>query len=180
MATNLLQGKHIQLRAVEPSDMETLYVWENDPSVWKVSNTLAPFSRFQIGEFIKNSSLDIFSTRQLRLMIDLNKTGDKKTTIGSIDLFDFEPSHLRAGIGILISSPYRKQGLAREALQVFLHFAKETLHLHQVYCNITCENEPSIRLFEKAGFKKCGIKKDWIFNGPDFSDEYTYQLIFSE
>lgn len=179
MTNELLTGKNIHLRAVEPSDIETLYAWENDPAIWKVSNTLAPFSRFQIEEFIANSRQDIYATRQLRLMADLLKPGQLNLTIGSLDLFDFDPAHLRAGIGILISRQYREQGYASEALQAFLRYTKETLHLHQVYCNITSDNTRSIRLFEKAGFVQCGVKKEWICDGSVFSDEFMYQMIFS-
>ena len=41
----MLKGEYIQLRALEPSDLEVLYQWENDINIWKVSQTLAPFSK---------------------------------------------------------------------------------------------------------------------------------------
>lgn len=176
MTSKLLCGKNIILRAVEPEDIEILYQWENDTSVWKVSNTLVPFSRYQIREFVAHAHLDIYASRQLRLMINLMSKTEPDKTIGSIDLFDFEPTHARAGIGILICSPYRRKGYAAEALRIFLHYAKETLSLHQVYCNISEENQESIKLFEKAGFCRCGIKKDW----NRFNDEFSAELMFQK
>lgn len=177
MKSDLLTACHIRLRAMEPSDIEILYTWENDTSIWNASNTLAPFSRFQIEEFVNNSRLDIYTTRQLRLMIDLNGSASPDSPVGSIDLFDFDPFHLRAGIGILIREDYRRLGYATEALDLFLTYVKTTLHLHQVYCNIQSNNPGSIRLFENAGFIRCGVKKEWNKAEKGFSDEWMYQLL---
>jgi len=51
MSENFLSGVSISLRAVEPADIDLLYHWENDTSIWKVSNTLTPYSHFQIEEY---------------------------------------------------------------------------------------------------------------------------------
>ena len=50
---DILKGKRLLLRAVEPSDIDLLYQWENDPLIWKVSNTITPYSRFQIEEYVE-------------------------------------------------------------------------------------------------------------------------------
>jgi diamine N-acetyltransferase len=180
MTIHLLQGNHLKLRAVEPDDVDLLLEWENDPSIWKVSNTLAPFSRFEIEEYVLDAKRDIFAARQLRLMIDLLLPNGKIRTIGTIDLFDFDPVNLRAGIGIMIRSEYRGEGYAPEALRLMIGYSTEVLHLHQLYCNISAENEISIRLFEKTGFVRCGRKKEWLNSGFTWVDEYMYQLILQK
>ena len=48
-----LQTEKVRLRAMEPRDVDLLYRWENDPEVWKVSDTMVPFSKFTLQEFIK-------------------------------------------------------------------------------------------------------------------------------
>jgi diamine N-acetyltransferase len=103
---------------------------------------------------------------------------DDKKTIGTIDLFDFEPFHRRAGIGILIADEsYRKRGFATMSLTCLLKYCFKTLKLHQLYCNILASNTESIELFEKHGFIRTGLKKDWIQSDEGFIDEYLYQLI---
>jgi diamine N-acetyltransferase len=179
MILSILSGKNLFLRAPEPGDIDFLYGMENDTSVWKVSNTFAPFSRFQLEQYIMNVQQDIYITKQLRLMIDLKQTSQPATSIGSIDLFDFDPYHFRAGIGILLTKSYRNRGYASEALGVLIRYAFETLHLHQLYCHITPDNLSSIKLFKKAGFVRCGIKKDWINEGDHWNDEWMFQLIRS-
>ena len=95
----LLQDDLIRLRALEPEDAEAMYRWENDTTLWRLGDTTRPFSQAAIREFIAGASLDLYAARQMRLMIDLRATGE---TIGCADLFDFDPLHRRAGIGMLI------------------------------------------------------------------------------
>ena len=72
---NLLQNKTVCLRAPEPEDLELLYSWENNPEWWEIGNTLAPYSRYLLKEYIAESHRGIFDLKQLRLMIDLCSTG---------------------------------------------------------------------------------------------------------
>ncbi len=178
MTNHLLSGSNLCLRAVEPSDVDLLLNWENDISVWKVSNTITPYSRFEIEEYVLNAKRDIFSARQLRLMVSLPKEDNTSDTIGTIDLFEFDPVHLRAGVGIMIAKEFRGKGYAAEALKILVHYASDGLHLNQLFCNISSDNLVSIHLFETIGFIRCGKKKQWINAGEEWLDEYMYQLIF--
>jgi len=177
MHSEIFKGKRLQLRAVEPSDIDLLYEWENDPSIWKVSNTLSPYSRFQIEEYVMNVQNDIYASRQLRLMIVGHSGEISGKHIGAIDLFDFDPFNLRAGIGILVREEYRRNGFAAEALELLIRYAFDTLNLRQLYSNITPINTSSISLFEKYGFERCGIKKDWIRTGNRWMEEWMFQLV---
>lgn len=99
----------IRLRALEPEDLECLYKWENDMDLWEVSDTLTPFSLFTLKKYIETCHLDIYTTKQLRLMIERVDTNER---IGLVDLYDFDPYHQRAGIGIMIhNTENQKQGL---------------------------------------------------------------------
>lgn len=169
-----LKGKHINLRALEPEDLEFLFQIENNESFWEVSHTQTPFSKFLLKQYLENAHLDIFEAKQLRLVIE--EIGTKKT-VGMIDLFDFNPQHKRAGIGVLIHPDYQKNGFASEALSLLIKYCFIHLNLHQLYANITTDNSNSIALFEKHQFKKVGTKKDWIFTKGIYKDELLFQLI---
>ncbi|MBI9054522.1 MAG: GNAT family N-acetyltransferase [Bacteroidales bacterium] len=172
----MLKGKNIQLRAIEPNDLDLIYKWENNSTIWHLSNTLTPFSKDIIKQFIDNSHLDIFQAKQVRLMIE--KVESDITTIGTIDLFDFDPIHKRAGIGILIAeSKDRCKGYASEALEILIDYCFKILQLHQLFCNITTDNVDSINLFQKKGFKLIGTKKDWLLFSNGTKDEAMFQLI---
>jgi len=171
----------IILRALEPSDIDWLFRWENDPEIWKVSNTITPYSRYTLEKYIENAHLDIYQIKQLRMMIDVKEsTGKKNRPVGTIDLFDFDPFHNRAGVGILIGEKSdRKKGYASEALSQFIRYAFQTIHLHVLYCNIATDNSESIGLFTRNGFSIIGEKKDWLKTATGYKNEYFLQLINS-
>ena len=50
--TNLLTGKHVSLRAIEPEDLEILYTLENDTDMWDISSVHVPYSRYTLKQFI--------------------------------------------------------------------------------------------------------------------------------
>jgi diamine N-acetyltransferase len=172
-----MTGPNLLLRAPEPTDIDTIFRWENDTRIWHLGNTLTPYSRFAIEQFVLNTENDIFASKQLRLMIDWHSIGMEAKTIGSIDLFDFDPHHKRAAVGILIDEPARRQGFAFEALNLLIEYCFKTLNLHQLYCNIEMSNDESIKLFIKAGFVACGVKKEWLLREGHWADEFMFQLI---
>jgi diamine N-acetyltransferase len=172
-----MNGSNIRLRALEPDDIDVLYKWENDRSIWHLSNTITPLSRFTLEQYVLSAGQDIYSTRQMRLMIDLKSPENGITTIGSIDLFEFEPAHMRAGVGILILEGFRGKGYASEALELLINYAFETLQLHQLFTNISADNAESIRLFESKGFQFIGVKKEWNRIRNKWQDESMFQLI---
>ena len=167
----------INLRALEPEDIDLLYEWENSEDNWMVSQTLSPFSKHTLAIYIRDSDRDIYEAKQLRMMIT-NLAGK---TVGAIDLFDFDPLNLRVGIGILIHSlEDRSKGYARSALNLVVRYCFEKLGLHQIYANILTDNEISLKLFSKAGFQLIGTKKDWVRDGGIWKDEYLVQLLRKE
>ncbi|WP_053992577.1 GNAT family N-acetyltransferase [Mangrovimonas sp. TPBH4] len=169
-----LKGGHIYLRALEPEDLEFVHAIENDESVWEISNTITPYSKFVIKQYLENAHKDIFEVKQLRLAI----CNAKNAPIGLIDIFDFDFKNRRAGIGILIKDEVnRGVGYGNEALELLIGYCDTYLNLHQLYCNISEENEASIKLFENNGFQKVGLKKDWNIVGGSFKNEYLFQRI---
>lgn len=168
-----LEGKLIRLRAVEPDDVEPMYRWENDPSVWHVSGTLAPFSRHQLQRFVDEQQFDIYQTRQMRLIIEALETG---RPVGALDLFEFEPQHRRAGVGILVHNPeLRGLGYATEALELLTEYAREVLGLHQLWSSVAAGNRASLALFRRAGFIETGTRRDWLWSPEGFCDEVMLQ-----
>ena len=176
---NSLSGKNIRLRAIEPADLDIIYEWENDPANWLISNTITPFSKHVLTRYIEHAHKDIHEARQLRLMIDLvDDSAVPKETIGTVDLFDFDPVHERAGLGILIANQEnRMKGFAYESLSILIRYSFETLHLHQLYCNISNDNQASLNLFKKLGFVEIGIKRDWLREGSGWLDVHLLQLV---
>ena len=170
-----LKAEHIYFRALEPTDVNLLYACENDTAIWKVSNTQTPYSKHVLSQYLETAYQDIYTNKQLRLVIC---QVENDATIGTIDLFEFEPTHARVGVGILIFEQYRNKGYAHQAIELLKIYTFGTLLVNQLFCNISENNKESISLFEKCGFEKIGVKKQWnqtSFN--QFEDEWMYQLI---
>lgn len=168
-----LEDGTIRLRALEPDDLSLLLDWENNPAFWTYSQQKVPYSEYLLKEYLKEAGKDLFEAGQLRLVICQNETA-----IGLVDLFDFDPDHQRAGVGIIIgSSQYRGQGFAQRALQLFLKYAFPAYNLKQVYAGMASDNQASLGLFEACGFKKYGTRKAWYRRGDEFVDEHCLQLL---
>lgn len=169
-----LKGKQIYLRALEPEDLFFLQDLENNEEYWGLSNTQTPYSKYTLENYIQNAQQDIYEAKQLRLVICNNDHAN----LGLIDLFDFDPKNQRAGIGIIIKEPKnRRQGTASEALSLLINYCFRILDLHQIYANVSDANTASLKLFDSKGFKKVGLKKDWIYFNSEYSDEWLLQLI---
>ncbi|SHI53871.1 diamine N-acetyltransferase [Mesonia phycicola] len=169
-----LTGKHISLRPLEPEDLDFIYQIENNEDLWELSSTQTPYSRFLIQQYLDNAYRDIYEVKQLRLVIENNE----KESLGLIDIFDFDPQHRRAAIGILIvEQQNRGKGFGAEALNLLCGYAFERLKLHQVYANVAEDNLKSQKLFEHQGFQKIGVKKDWNLVNGIYKNEYLYQLL---
>ena len=169
----LLKNETILLRALEPEDLDVLYRWENDPALWQHGSTLAPYSRFALRDYLSGAlSQDIFQSRQLRLMIV--ETGSQQP-VGTIDLYDVHPVHLRAGIGIFLDEGYRKKGFGLQALQLMHEYASQVLLLHQLYAYIPKSNLPSYLLFQKSGYEEIGVLKSWLRTADGYLDVWVMQ-----
>ena len=169
----ILKGKNIFLRALEPEDIDYLFSTENNEDFWEISNTSRPFSKHTLSKYLENSHLDIYQINQLRLVI----SDYDNISIGLIDLFDVDFKNLKAGVGILINKNNRDKGYAKEALKMLIEYGFKYLNLHQLYCNIIEDNKPSISLFKSLGFIEVGLKKDWVYFKGEYKNEYLFQLI---
>lgn len=171
----LLHNENIYLRAVEPEDIDHLYKWENDTKLWIHGNTLSPYSKYTLRQYIEEAQqYDIFQSNQLRLVICKQKDNE---VVGAIDIYDVDAHSRRAGIGILVDESYRKQGYAIQALTLLQQYSFEFLGLHQLYAHISTQNKMSLDLFEKAGYRQVGVLKDWIHTLDGYDDVVLLQKV---
>lgn len=163
----------VSFRAMEPEDLDNLYSIENDTSIWNAGTTSVPYSRYTLYQYIANAKNDIFEDRQVRLMIE----DESKDVVGIIDIYDYDPKHHRAEVGIVIKREYRGQGYARSAIKRITNYALDVLHLHQLYAYIDKTNKVSRHVFEQSGFTLSAELKDWLFDGRAYHDALLMQII---
>ena len=171
----LMKNDTIELRPLEPTDLDTLYNWENDSALWVVSDTVAPYSRASLWQYLENYTGDIFAQRQLRLMITLAGDG---TPVGTIDFLNFDPLNNRAELGLFIAAEHRGQGLGRQALELLTAYAREHLGLRQLYVFIALDNTVCLKMFEDYGYRRVGVIQSWVKRGSTYRDVALLQMVF--
>ena len=162
----------ISLRAMELEDIDLIYDVENNRSEWDVGVTNVPYSRYLLQEFVTLSTGDIYSDKQVRLIIE---TIDRQA-VGMADLTNFSPAHLRAEVGIYLLEAYRGMGYGVSALMELSSYARQVLHLHQLYACIDKQNKKSVDTFLNAGYVASAELKDWLYDGKKHRDALLMQL----
>lgn len=165
----------LRLRALEPTDLDLLYAWENDATVWAASHTAAPYSRQVLWQYLENYTADIYQSRQLRLMIELNDG----TAVGTVDFFHYDPLNNRAELGLLIAPEHRGHGYGRMALQLACDYASQHIGMRQLYVYIRADNTACLQLFIDFGFEQAGLLRSWVKRGRNYHDVAVLQLLFS-
>ncbi|MGB1043712.1 MAG: GNAT family N-acetyltransferase [Flavobacteriaceae bacterium] len=165
----------IELRALEPEDLDFLYRLENDPEVWQFSENQRPLSKNSLKKYLDHAHLDPFKIGQLRLVVTVD--GE---SVGLVDLFDFKPKHGNAMIGVVIDPLHRNKGIGVEAVLLICDHAKSWLNCRQLAALVSESNRHSIRLFEKAGFQKIGVIQDWVSTPKGYENQIWYQKKIDE
>ena len=168
----LFENDKIKLRQLEPEDLELLYRWENDPTLWAVGNTRQPYSRYTLKQYILQGDKDIYEMHQLRLMIENKETGE---TVGTVDLFDFDIFHSRIALGLFVDPVYQGCGYAKQALKITEEYVFNFLKINQLYCHISEQNIASKSMFEKEGYEVHGLLKNWIRVGEEYENIIVFQ-----
>lgn len=169
-----LQNSHIKLRALEPEDLEVLYKWENDTTFWFTGNTVAPYSRYDLKQYIASAPKTIYEHGFIKLIIERVCDGER---LGIVDLFDYDHHNSRAEVGVYIDASHRRAGYGMQAVELITDYGLNFLHLNQLYCHIPCRNIESEALFTKAGYKKIAVMPQWIKGNGSFTDVIFMTLL---
>lgn len=166
---------NVVLRAMEPEDLDLLYQIENDTKLWNIGLTNVPYSRYVLHDYIAMSSGDIYTDKQVRLIIE----NEEHQTIGLVDIMNFNPQNRRAEMGIVLQEAFRQKGYGKDAIQKVMRYAKEVLHLHQLYVVANSSQKLTIGLFLRMGFKETCQLTDWLYDGELYHDATLLQCCLS-
>jgi diamine N-acetyltransferase len=142
----MLKGNNILLRPLKVSDLNFLFEVENNTDNWKYGAENKQYTKEELTNYIANAKQDISVSKQFRFVIDF-----ENTPIGFIDLFDYTTNS--AGVGVIIAKNYRRRGFSKEALELLIDYATNTLKIEKLHCNIQKDNFASINLFTSCGFE---------------------------
>jgi ribosomal-protein-alanine N-acetyltransferase len=100
---------------------------------------------------------------------------------GGITLGNIRHGVAQSGqIGYWIGERYAGKGLMLEGLQLLVAHAFDTLRLHRVEAACIPDNKRSIRVLEKAGFRREGLLRSYLRINGIWQDHYLYALIVTD
>jgi len=169
----MLRSDTLRLRAVEPEDLDLMYLIENDAELWPMGQATVPYSHFALRQYIAESCNDIFSDRQLRLVIE---TTDG-VGVGFVDIQHYDPQHHRAEVGIVVVPEQQRKGIATEAMYLLARYASLHLGIHQLYALVPEANKASVALFSKCGYKEIAILEDWLRSPEGWQSAILFQSL---
>ena len=169
-----LEDEKLLLRPLEPEDLDLLYQWENDTTLWQYGDTLTPLSRYTLKDYIQASQQGLIITRELHLIIQDKAANDP---VGIIELNDYDHIHQRAAIGMLIHPDHQRRGYGARSLALLEEYAFNKLHLNQLYAFINATNAASISLFTKSRYTISGRIEQWTRSESGWDDTVIFQRI---
>lgn len=166
--------EEVTLRAPEPEDLGIMMELENSMDLMEVSTSTGPYSRYQLKKYIEESQNDVYTDRQLRLMIVHRTEG----VVGMVDLCTFDPRHSRAEIGIIVRPDVRGQKIGSRALALLEEHCFQVIGIHQLYAYVCEANEASMALFRSMDYEECGNLRSWVRIGDEYYDVCMFQKLF--
>ncbi|NMB34031.1 MAG: GNAT family N-acetyltransferase [Clostridium sp.] len=172
METPILQTNRLVLRPLKLNDAEHVFKsWTSDPDVVKYMQWDLHENLWDTEEWLASEEDSIDNDENYNWGFVLKETN---SLIGSGG-FQFDRERNMHEIGYVIMKKYWGQGIASEAVEKIISFAKNTLGIKRMYGKHAKDNPASGRILQKHGFvfkkekyypKLSGISgfmcKEWI------------------
>jgi len=177
----LLTGKRVVLRALEREDVKLIHKWQNDEEVMRLA-------RSQPDHVISMEALSAELDKQIKNEDPLvRRYGIEEKSTGrligwcSIRFNSWAGRYTSAEIGLAIGEKDRwRKGYGTEVTGLLLKECFEQLNLHHVGWWTYAENEGSIVLAKKMGFKEEGRLRENSFFDGQFHDSVVLGLLRDE
>jgi RimJ/RimL family protein N-acetyltransferase len=157
----MIEGKLINLRAREMSDVERMTRWVNDPEVRRFMGASYPWSLEAEDAFVRGQVSVPMAFGDLRFAIE-TKDG---VHVGSCGLHHASPENRDAELGIMIGEKaYWSKGYGSDAVTTLVRFAFEEMNLHRVELHVYDFNERGQAAYRKCGFVEEGRMRDAHFH----------------
>lgn len=168
-----LESKRFILREVKQTDFTSIYEIYSDEDAIK-------YQQIHVMKTIEQAQKSIqvflqgFIDRKFIKWCIATKENDKVIGLITLHHFDFYNSH--AQIGYMLNKKYWRQNIMGEVSNGIIRYAFEVLGLNRIEALIHPHNIASIKLSEKLGFRREGLKSEVSYNQR--TDEYEDRLIF--
>ncbi|WP_409253879.1 GNAT family N-acetyltransferase [Bacillus sp. SCS-153A] len=131
----------------------------------------------QASDIIKSFRVGFEHKRSMRWGIVIKETG---AFIGTVGLNQLQVANKKAEIGFEIHPDFWSNGYTSEAAHAVINYAFERLGLFRMGAITFLQNNASISLLEKMGFKKEGILRGFIYQNGVSNDTNVFSLLQPE
>ncbi|MGH4121109.1 GNAT family N-acetyltransferase [Clostridium sp.] len=174
MVKNLLIGEKVKLTSINEEDIPEIQKWHTDVEFMRYYDVVSaiPKDVEEVKEIIsdirKCSTGYIFAIKNLEHKEFVGITGFENIA------WNNGTAIIYIGIG---EEKHRGRGYAKEALSLTMEFGFEELNLHRIELTVLEYNETAIKLYEKLGFKREGVYREFIHRDGKRYDMYLYGIL---
>lgn len=168
-----LKGKKVLLRAIEEEDLVMLKEMVNDPEFeYKVVGYSFPISSFQQKKWFENISKN---DSGLKLIIEYENKAVGLATLEEIDWKNRSASH-----GMKLIKEAQGKGIGKDVVMTICNYAFNELQLNRLEGGMLETNIPSLKLYEKCGWKKEGVFRQYAYKNGRYIDYYPVAILKDE
>jgi len=177
MISKLLRGHKVRLTALAKNDLATMAHWYQDTEFLRLYDARPAYPKTEdelarwLEELQKANDIFAFAVRLL----------EGADLIGYVELDGINWQHGVCGMGLAIGDRANwGRGYGYETAQLALAFAFNELNLHRVQVTVFSYNERSMVLFEKLGFQREGVYREFLQRDGRRHDMGLYGLLRHE
>ncbi|GHO64973.1 N-acetyltransferase [Ktedonobacter sp. SOSP1-52] len=172
-----LTTERLQLREIQPSDIEALFATFSDEEVMRYYGKLPHQSLAETQTWFQQLQERYTRREAIRWGIALK---GEESIIGTCSFHHFGPDYHYTETGYDLNRTYWGRGIMTEAMSAVLSYGFHELAFHRIEAIIDIANEGSKNLLLKLGFAYEGmLRQRFYFNGQ-FEDEHYFSLLKDE
>jgi [ribosomal protein S5]-alanine N-acetyltransferase len=168
-------GEKLYLRPLDADDAPVMQPWVNDPEVTRNLSVWRPMQVRDELEFIERSQRD---SNGIVLGI-VPRASDRLIGTAGLHRIDWKNRSAGFGIEIGVKEEWGK-GFGAEATRLMVKHAFETMNLHRVWLQVYEFNLRGIRCYERAGFQREGVHRQFLFADGRYWDALTMAVLREE
>jgi len=168
------ETERLIIRPIKPDDKYELFEYRSDTETNKYQGWV-PKSIADVELFIDGVSKHPDEPETWFQVVLIEKESQK--LIGDIGIHFFGKENKQAEIGFTLSKAYHKKGYAKESVERIIDYLFVGLDKHRIIASADPQNENSIRLLEKIGFRKEAHFIKSFFLNDGWVDDVVYAMI---
>ncbi len=169
----MIQGKYVNLRALEKKDLEILKKWRNK------KETRIHTREYRLLNMINQEGWFESIHKQTppqAIMFGIENKKDKLIGVCGLTYIDWKNRHAEIS-NIISMNKWQKTNEAKNTIELLINYGFGELNLHRLWVEIFDTIPENVKLFERMRFTKEGVLKDKLWRDSKWHDSFIYSKI---